>query len=78
MPEFAVDPGLVLFLFNAAAVWPLMRIFRRAGFAPWWALLIFLPVVGLVAVLGILTVRRWPARMLVDAPAPVRKARRTV
>ena len=77
MPAFAVDPGLVLFLFNAVAVWPLMRIFRRAGFAPWWALLIFLPVVGLVLVLGILTVRRWPARLAVDPPAPQRKARRT-
>ncbi|ALJ34173.1 hypothetical protein D9623_00855 [Azospirillum brasilense] len=76
MPEFAVDPGLILFLFNAAAVWPLMRIFRRAGFSPWWALVIFVPVIGLVGVLGLLTVRRWPARVLVDGPARTRKARR--
>lgn len=76
MPEFAVDPGLSLFLFNIAAVWPLMRIFRRAGFSPWWALVIFVPVIGLIGVLGLLTMRRWPARVLVDGPARPRKARR--
>ena len=75
MPAFAVEPGLILFVFNVLALWPLMRIFRRAGFAPWWALLIFVPVVGYVGVLGLLTLRRWPARK--DLPTPQRKARRT-
>lgn len=75
MQEFAVDPGLVLLVFNALAVWPLARICRRAGFAPWWALLVFVPVVGLLLVMGMLTFRRWP-----NAPAGAvraRKARRT-
>ncbi len=75
MPAFAVEPGLILFLFNVLAVWPLMRIFRRAGFAPWWAFVIFVPVVGYIGVLGLLTLRRWPARP--DRKAPQRKARRT-
>ncbi|MCW2238279.1 DUF805 domain-containing protein [Azospirillum canadense] len=77
MPAFSVDPGLVLFLLCAAAIWPLMRVCRRAGFSPWWALLIFVPVVGQILVLGFLTVRRWPARLAVDPPAPRRKERRT-
>ncbi|PWC55114.1 hypothetical protein [Azospirillum sp. TSO22-1] len=73
--QFAVDPGLVLFVFNVLAVWPLARICRRAGFAPWWAFLVFVPVVGLLLVWGMLTVRRWP---VLPPKAPrVRKPRRT-
>ncbi|HYD67892.1 hypothetical protein [Azospirillum sp.] len=68
MPNFAVDPGLVLFLFNALAAWPLARVCRRAGLAPWWALLVFVPVVGLVLVMGVLTFRRWPNRPARPAP----------
>ena len=76
MQAFAVDPGLVLFAFNALAVWPLARICRRAGFAPWWALLIFIPVVGLLLVWGMLTFRHWP--VLPQRQPRERKARRTL
>lgn len=72
---FAVDPGLVLFLFNLLALWPLARICRRAGFAPWWALLVLVPVVGLLLVMTMLMVRRWPS--LPPGARPARKARRT-
>ncbi len=75
MQAFAVDPGLVLLAFNALAVWPLARICRRAGFAPWWAFLIFVPVVGLLLVMGMLTFRRWPS--LPPRAERMRKPRRT-
>jgi len=73
--QFAVDPGLVLFVFNVLAVWPLARICRRAGFAPGWAFLVFVPVVGLLLVWGMLTFRRWP--VLPPRASRVRKQRRT-
>ena len=75
MEGLVVDPGLVLVTFNALAVWPLMRICRRAGFAPWWALLIFVPLIGLLLVAGMLTFRRWPS--LPQRPERARKERRT-
>lgn len=75
MEGFVADPGLVLFVFNVLAVWPLARICRRAGFAPWWALLIFVPLIGLLLVTGMLTFRRWPS--LPPRPERARKERRT-
>jgi hypothetical protein len=72
---YVVDPGLVLLAFNVLAVWPLARICRRAGFAPWWAFLIFVPLIGVLLVTGMLTFRRWPS--LPPRPPKARKARRT-
>jgi hypothetical protein len=40
---------------------PLWKIFGKAGFAPAWALLIFVPGVGGLAILLLLAFRRWPA-----------------
>lgn len=40
---------------------PLWRIFRHAGFHPAWALLVFVPYVGLFAALFMLAFTRWPA-----------------
>ena len=39
---------------------PLWKIFGKAGFAPAWALLIFLPGIGGLAILLLLAFRRWP------------------
>jgi len=72
---YVVDPGLVLLAFNVLAVWPLARICRRAGFAPGWALLIFVPWIGVILVAGMLTFRRWPS--LQPLPPQARKERRT-
>lgn len=76
MPEFSAHPGLVLFLFNILTLWPLVRVYRRAGLSPWLALLVFVPVLGLTLVLGLLTLRRWPARALAAPAVPRRKERR--
>jgi hypothetical protein len=40
---------------------PLWKIFGKAGFAPAWALLIFVPGIGGLAILSFLAFRRWPA-----------------
>jgi hypothetical protein len=54
MFEVAVIPGLIM-------IWPVWRIFRRAGFAPAWALLIFVPALGWLAATAMLALARWPA-----------------
>ena len=41
-------------------VWPAMRILRRAGQPPALAALVFLPLIGVLALLVMLTLRRWP------------------
>lgn len=42
-------------------VWPLARCFRRAGRSGFWAILVFVPLLGLPIVLGALSLLRWPA-----------------
>jgi hypothetical protein len=59
---------------GALTVWPLARILRRAGLSPWWSLLSFLPLVGLLAVAAVLALRPWPT-MPPPPPPPLRKQR---
>ena len=47
-------------LFSALVFWPLWRMLVRAGFKPWPAVLVFVPVIGAVLVLGLLALRKWP------------------
>jgi len=54
MFEAALIPGFIM-------IWPVWRIFRRTGLAPGWALLIFLPAFGWLAVTAMLAFTRWPA-----------------
>ena len=71
-----IDPGRGALLFDLAALWPLIRIFRRTGLSPYLALLVFLPVVGLVVVVAVLALARWP--LIPRLPRAPRKARRVV
>ncbi len=57
---FARTPGGMELLFGILVVWPLWRVFARAGLPPWLALLVFVPVAGLVLVLAALALRPWP------------------
>lgn len=61
---------------GALTVWPLARILRRAGLSPWWSLLTFLPLVGLLAVAAVLALKPWPT-MPPPPPPPLRKQRAT-
>ncbi|WP_207462540.1 hypothetical protein [Azospirillum sp. SYSU D00513] len=75
MQELVQDPVIGMTLFNALTVWPLWRILRRAGLNPWWALAVFVPMIGLATVCGVLAHKKWP--VLPERAKPVRKARRT-
>ncbi len=74
MQNVLLDPGLGALLFAVLAVWPLSRIFVRAGLAPGWAALVFVPVVGMLLTIAVLGLKRWP--LLPRVPKPPRKARR--
>lgn len=48
-----VIAGLIL-------VYPVWRILERAGFSPWFALLVFIPLLGPLAVFLMLAFMDWP------------------
>ncbi|CAK0743437.1 DUF805 domain-containing protein [Azospirillaceae bacterium] len=73
MEKLAHNPLFGIMLFNVLSAWPFARILRRAGFRPWYALLVFIPAIGLLLVLAILGHRPWPNL----PPRPPRKQRKT-
>lgn len=75
--EIVQNPLFGIVLFNLLIVWPLWRIFRRAGLQPAWALLVFVPLIGVTAALAVLGHSRWPVLPEPAAPRPV-KPRRTL
>jgi hypothetical protein len=78
--QLALDPILLNFGLFLLGVWPLWRIFRRAGLNPWWSLLNILsvpaPLLGQLAVVLVLFHKRWPVLPPAPEPPP-RKQRRT-
>ncbi len=57
----APSPVTVLVLvLLAVPLWMIGRVLRRAGYSPWWALLVLVPLVNLVA-LWVFAYVRWPA-----------------
>ncbi len=57
-----ISAGLPINLIAAVVlVVPLWRIFGRAGLNPALAVVVFLPVVGLLLVLLLLALMRWPS-----------------
>src|SRR3546814_20250454 len=42
------------------ALWPLHRVYRRAGLAPWPAFLVLIPIFGVPAAFTRLAFIRWP------------------
>lgn len=61
-------------LWGALTAWPFARILGRAGLPRAAALLAFVPLVGQVALLGILALKAWPT-LLPPPPPPLRKQR---
>lgn len=49
-------------------VYPLWRIFGRVGLSPYFSLLIFVPLIGGLAVLAVLAFADWPAAPREIAP----------
>ncbi|WP_035693543.1 hypothetical protein [Azospirillum halopraeferens] len=68
---------LAILLFGPLALWPAMRILRRAGFNPWIGLAVLVPVVGVLVVYMVLGHRRWP-NLPARAPRRTPKTRRTL
>lgn len=63
LQEMARSPSPVALLALLLLAVPLLmlgRIVRRAGFSPWWALVVLVPLVNLVA-LWVFAYVRWPA-----------------
>ncbi len=65
-----VLPGLLM-------LWPACRIFRRAGFAPYWGLAVLVPWFGLLLALMLLAHRPWPAAPP-KPPTPARRGKRDI
>jgi hypothetical protein len=76
----SVDPVLYPLLewlaLSVLTVWPLARICRRAGLPRRYALAVFVPLVGLLAVIAILSFTKWPNQP--PAPPPRWRKERTV
>jgi hypothetical protein len=49
---------LLLLLYTAAIVIPMAKILQRTGFSTWWILLIFVPIVNVIA-LWFLAFGKW-------------------
>jgi hypothetical protein len=63
LQEMARSPSPVALLGLLLLAVPLLmlgRVVRRAGFSPWWALVVLVPLVNLVA-LWVFAYVRWPA-----------------
>ena len=45
---------------SVICVYPLWRIFKRAGLSPWWALLALIPFLGLWLAGVVLAMKAWP------------------
>jgi hypothetical protein len=55
-------PFAQYYLFVVLALIPAIRIFERAGFRPWWALLLAAPDVGFILCAAALALRKWPQK----------------
>lgn len=53
------EPVYLYEIFAMLAIYPTIRIFQRAGLKEWYAILLPVPVAGLIACLGILALSRW-------------------
>ena len=60
------------FALAAIAAWPLIRIFRRAGLAPWPVVFLVVPILGFAIVGSYLAFQRWPNIAPRVAPKPPR------
>ena len=61
--QFIVEEIIRLFVAGAVFGVPLWKIFSKAGFSPWWVLMLFIPPfgVGPLLVILFLSFRKWPA-----------------
>lgn len=51
---------LVILITAAVIAWPYCRVLSRLGFSPWLGLLVFVPIVNIIA-LWLFAYAKWPA-----------------
>lgn len=54
-------PLVSYYIAVAAIIWPMIKIFNRAGFSPKPVAWLFLPFLGYLVTLGYLVFRPWPS-----------------
>lgn len=59
--EFFKDPLVLYYIAAVLTAWPLMQIFKRAGFSPAPVGFLVFPMIGHLIAMGWLVFRRWPA-----------------
>ena len=50
---------LLLFILCILPIWIYGRILKKAGYSRWWALLLFVPIINLVAI-WVFAFAKWP------------------
>jgi hypothetical protein len=77
--QYFLDPFWFNLILSLASLWPLWRIFRRAGLNPVWSLLTFvsivIPLLGQLLVLLVLFHSEWPTMPPKPEPPPRKKPR---
>jgi hypothetical protein len=59
--HFLTDmPFARYYIFSLLMAVPVARIFMRAGFRPYWVLLLAVPDAGLILCTALLALRKWP------------------
>lgn len=53
-------PLIKYYLFTLIIAVPVIRVLQRAGFKPYWALLLGVPDVGLILCTAVLALKKWP------------------
>ncbi len=55
-----LESKVLLFLTVLAILWPYAKTISRAGYSPWWSLLLFVPLVNVIS-MWIFAYAEWPA-----------------
>jgi hypothetical protein len=67
-----IHPLLQILLAHLLLIWPVIRLYQRAGLSPWWALLlmasVLVPLLGVMLVAAHLALNKWPK--FPDPPKP--------
>lgn len=58
--DYAKDPLIRHYISVIMVAYPVAIIFARAGFSKAWALMLFIPYIGIVLCAGYLALSRWP------------------
>ncbi len=57
---FLSDPFVKYYLSALVILYPLIRIFRRAGLPPVYAITVLVPFIGYIVAVAVLALQRWP------------------